>query len=125
MNYIDDKELITKLTNLNLPSDQQSIVDKAIRLLGHRQAHIDMLMGEWEPEEMSKEQFDNWASRQRPATEESLPPALRLTATKEERMAWLRGNPLTVEQENARPAEDEKFIKQMSITKTSFGNTEV
>jgi hypothetical protein len=95
MKYIDDKELVSKMNNLNLPPDQQSVVDEAIRLLGHRQAHIDMLMGEWEPGEMSKEQFDNWASRQRAAPEEALPPALRLTATKEERMAWLRGDPLT------------------------------
>lgn len=125
MKYIDDKELVSKMNNLNLPPDQQSVVNEAIRLLGHRQAHIDMLMGEWEPDEMPKEQFDNWASRQQPAPEEALPPALRLTATKEERQAWLRPDPLTVEQENALAAEDEKFIKQMSIIKTSFDNTEV
>ena len=125
MKYIDDKELISKMNNLNLPPDQQSVVDEAIRLLGHRQAHIDMLMGEWEPDEMSKEQFDNWASRQQPAPEESLQPALRLTATKEERQAWFRPNPLTAEQETALAVEAEKFANQMSIIKASLDNPEV
>lgn len=125
MKYIDDKELVAKMNNLNLSPDQQSVVDEAIRLLGHRQAHIDMLMGEWEPDEMSKEQFDNWASWQRPVPEESLPPALRLTATKEERQAWLRPDPLTVKQETALVAEDEKFASQMIIIKASFDNPDV
>jgi hypothetical protein len=86
MKCLDISQLITKLNILG-----GEAAEEAIRVMNHQQMVIHNLMEEYEPNEITKEQWDNWASHQRRLQEDCLPAGLRLTATKEERHAWLRG----------------------------------
>lgn len=72
MKYFCDNQLIQNLKSLSSPTNQE-VIAQAIALLRHRQAHIDSLMFEWEPDEMPKEQIDNWANRQQPVPEPLVP----------------------------------------------------
>lgn len=86
MKYRDISELITKLNIIG-----GEAAEEAIRVMNHQQMVIHNLMEEYEPNEITKEQWNNWESHQRRVHEDFLPDGLRLTATKEERQAWLRG----------------------------------
>jgi hypothetical protein len=50
--------------------------------IAYLQSRIDELMLEYCPDEMTKEQLDNWAAHQRPVGESELPETIRARSTK-------------------------------------------
>lgn len=50
--------------------------------IAYLQSRIDELMLEYCPNEMTKDQLDNWAEHQRPVDESKLPESIRARSTK-------------------------------------------